>query len=71
MADVVRRVDYYYAMLRDEVGTGARVLEELAARRVSTCSAFRDFRAGDAFSSISFPRDPPISSAPRARCECA
>lgn len=45
MADVVRRVDYYYALLRNEVGTGARVLDELAARRVDLLG-FSGFPSG-------------------------
>ena len=45
MADVVRKVDYYYALLRDEVGIGARVLAQLDAHKVDFLG-FSGFPAG-------------------------
>ena len=66
MADVVRKVDYYYALLRDEVGTGARVLAGLDAYKVDLLG-FSGFPPGAAFSWFSFPGSRKISSRLRER----
>lgn len=45
MADVVRKADYYYALVPDQVGAGARILAELAAEGVGLL-AFSGFPSG-------------------------
>lgn len=45
MASVLRKVDYYYMLLPDQVGVGAKVLGELAAHKVNL-HAFSGFPQG-------------------------
>jgi len=45
MADVVKRVEYYYTVVSDRAGTGARILSALKAGRVNLL-AFTGFPSG-------------------------
>ena len=58
MAHKVRRVDYYYANVRDEMGAAYRVLTALAERGVELL-AFTAVPAGPALAQFTlFPEDP-------------
>jgi len=58
MAFTVRRVDYYYANVRDEVGAAYRILAELAARGVGLL-AFTAVPTGVSMAQFAlFPEDP-------------
>jgi hypothetical protein len=59
VALTVRRVEYYYANVRDELGAAYRVLAELAERGVSLL-AFTAVPSGPTLAQFSlFPEDPP------------
>lgn len=45
MADVVKRIDYYYTVVPDRPGEGAKLLSTLKAMRVN-CLAFTGFPCG-------------------------
>lgn len=58
MAFTVRRVDYYYANVRDELGAAYRVLAQLAERGVALL-AFTAVPSGPTLAQFSlFPEDP-------------
>ena len=63
MAHRVRRVDYYYANVRDEMGAAYRVLAALAERGVELL-AFTAVPAGPALAQFTlFPADPGMLAA--------
>lgn len=58
MAFIVRRVEYFYANVHDELGAAYRVLSELAARGVDLL-AFTAVPSGPSLAQFSlFPKDP-------------
>jgi hypothetical protein len=58
MAHTIRRVDYYYANIRDELGAAYRVLAQLAELGVNLL-AFTAVPSGPALAQVAlFPEDP-------------
>lgn len=53
MVDVVRQVEYYYTIVPDEVGQGAKVLNALKAKGVNLL-AFCGFPAGNGQAQLDF-----------------
>ncbi|MBI2849899.1 MAG: hypothetical protein HYX80_02510 [Chloroflexi bacterium] len=53
MADVVKRVEYYYTITGDRPGAGARILNALKAGRVNLL-AFTGFPTGDGHAQLDF-----------------
>jgi prephenate dehydratase len=56
MADALRKVDYYYVLLPDRVGIGAKVLGDLATHKVNL-RAFSGFPNGRRVQLDLFPED--------------
>ncbi len=65
MANTLRKVDYYYVMLPNRAGQGAKVMAALAAEGVNLL-AFSGFPSAARLSSISFPRTAHGCGGPRA-----
>ena len=53
MADVVKRIEYYYTVVPDRAGAGAKVLSTLKAARVNLL-AFSGFPCGDGRAQLDF-----------------
>ncbi|MBI4284128.1 MAG: ACT domain-containing protein [Chloroflexi bacterium] len=53
MADVVKRIDYYYTVVSDRPGAGARILNALKASRVNLL-AFTGFPCPDGRAQLDF-----------------
>ena len=53
MADVVKRVDYYYTVVPDQPGAGAKLLSALKAMHVN-CLAFTGFPHGSRRAQLDF-----------------
>ena len=53
MADVVKRIEYYYTVVPDRAGAGAKVLNALKAARVNLL-AFSGFPCGDGRAQLDF-----------------
>jgi len=53
MADVVKRIEYYYTVVSDRAGAGAKVLNALKAARVNLL-AFTGFPSGAGRAQLDF-----------------
>ena len=53
MADVVKRIEYYYTVVPDRAGAGAKVLDALKAARVNLL-AFSGFPCGEGHAQLDF-----------------